>query len=311
MHLDLGARTLPIDLVRLAGREPEAKDPNLVRRPDGGWVMYASVGRSATQDWLIGRFVADTRAGPWVETEAVRLEGLSGPTVCAPAVVPEDDGWVMYIQTGCFEPGAHIATARSRDGSAFTVAEAAVPADGHALVYDAGAREVVHEGRRLRVLLYTACDRVGRGDLWGRTLDDDGWSAPRLVLAESAVPFHNHPDAPDREWALEGAEVVQIGEGLYLLVGVCFLPTGPRGTRQRVFLAAAREPLGPYVPMGCPIAPQGAGETGHPSAVVDGDELHLLYQERAGDDPHPWHLRWAAMTLADVTAAMLAALAPT
>jgi hypothetical protein len=315
-----GLATRPADLVRLPGRSPETKDPCVLRRPDGGWVMYASVGWSDVQDWLIGRFLADSPEGPWVEAEPVRLDGLSGPTVCAPAVVLEDrpgePAWTMYVQTDCFREGGHIARATSRDGCAFVAGEPAATPGGHALLYDVGVRRVAHRGRTLRVMLYTACSRVGCGDLWGSVMDEssgEGWSAPRQVLAQGDVPWHNQPHDPHYEWALEGAEVVQIGDGMFLMVGVCFLPLGAGtiGSRQRVFFAAGREPLGPFTPMGVAVGPRdhgtGAGETGHPSAVVDGDVLHLFYQERAGDGP-PWHLRQAWMPLDGLRAVMAAAL---
>jgi hypothetical protein len=35
----------------------------------------------------------------------------------------------------------------------------------------------------------------------------------------------------------------------------------------------------------------GQGENGHPDLVMMGDEIGLVYQERAGDK-QPWHLRY-------------------
>lgn len=305
----------PAPVVRLPSATPEIKDPNVVRLPGGTWAMYASVGRSTDESWHVGRFLADDLAGPWRETDHVDLGHAAGPCACAPAVVPEPGGgFTLYLQTDCFTDGASIEAYASRDGARFTHAGTLVAPGHHALVYDAGARSLTHRGHRIRLLLYTGCERVGCGDLWGVALDEerpeDGWSPPQLVLAQEHVPFHNQRHDPEREWALEGAEVVQADAGLYLLVGVCFLPLGhgARGSRQRVFLAAARSPLGPYVPMGCPLRPAPGGENGHASAVVEAGALHLLYQARRGRDPCPWYLRHARFGLAGVAAAMLAAL---
>jgi hypothetical protein len=67
---------------------------------------------------------------------------------------------------------------------------------------------------------------------------------------------------------------------------VSFLPDGAPGSRQRVFLAAAPTPRGPYRILGLPLAPlQGdwdGGENGHAALVVDGDRLVVIYQGRAG-----------------------------
>ena len=117
------ADTRLAEVVRLPGhrdRLPEIKDPSVVRLPDGTFVMFASVGRSQGQEWIVGRFAADHARGPWRELEPVRFHGLSGPQLCAPAVTREERGgrppWTMYIQTACFEEGGVIALATSDDG---------------------------------------------------------------------------------------------------------------------------------------------------------------------------------------------------
>ena len=53
-----------------------------------------------------------------------------------------------------------------------------------------------------------------------------------------------------------------------------------------------------------PSGPQGEGENGHGSAVLDTDGLvHFIYQERAGDGL-PWRIRRATAEPAAITAAL-------
>jgi hypothetical protein len=308
----------------------EIKDPSVVRLPDGTFAMFASIGRSQSQDWIVGRFAADHPCGPWQELEPVRFHGLSGPQLCAPAVTYEErDGrplWTMYVQTACFEEDGVIALATSENGVDFHPQDPLL-VTRHTLdrdqprvvgVYDAGVARVEHLGRRLTCMFFTGCNRVGNGDIYLSVRDEarpgDGWTPGRLVLRQDEIPFHNRPSYEHYEWGLEGAGLVQLGRDLYLMVGVCFLERGQehRGTRQRVFFAASNSPFGPYAPIGVPFEPwpyeEGAGEHGHPDAVVDGETMFLLYQERSGEG-RPWHLRHAAFGLGELRAQANEALA--
>jgi hypothetical protein len=298
---------------------PEIKDPNIVRLPDGGLVMFASIGQTRGQRWVVGRFAADHPCGPWREVPPVRFHGLAGPQLCAPAVTyDEREGeppWTMYIQTACLEADGVIGLATSADGLDFhgrpepVVTRRSLERGQPSLVgvYDAGVSRVRHRGRPLTCMLFTGCNRVGDGDLYLAVRDDArreaGWTPARRVLGQHEVHFHNRPGCEHYEWGLEGAELVQLGEDAYLMVGVCFLEKGrgEAGNRQRVFFAASRSPFGPFVPLGTPVPParhgEGRGENGHPAAVVEGDSLHLVYQERAGEG-WPWHLRHATFPLA-------------
>ena len=64
---------------------------------------------------------------------------------------------------------------------------------------------------------------------------------------------------------------------------------------------AADRPAGPYevvAPVLEPSTPDGRGENGHGTAVVvAGDEVRIIYQERAGDG-RPWHFRHARLEVA-------------
>jgi hypothetical protein len=98
-----------------------------------------------------------------------------------------------------------------------------------------------------------------------------------------------------REWCLEGMNLVQISKEITLAVGVCFLPFGKPGSRQRVLMMAAKSPLGPYSEIGAIFDPfdyhkKGCGENGHPDVLDRGDKVQIVFQARHGNN-RPWHLR--------------------
>ncbi|HET9147098.1 MAG TPA: hypothetical protein VFN77_03545, partial [Acetobacteraceae bacterium] len=297
----------------LAASYPEIKDPDLVRLPDGGWMMLASVGNSSVQQWVVGRFTAEGLDGPWRELEPVRFHGLSGPELCAPSTVcrreAEGDRWRMYIQTACFSPDGRIISAESADGQNFypssdlLVTKESIVGDLDVIgVYDVGVTEITINSDPYECLAFSGYRRVGSGDLYAafrsKLAPELGWTTPVCILRQEAVPFHNHPEYEHHEWGLEGAKILQISETCYLLVGVCFLQRDESflGMRQRVFFAGSRTPNGRFIPLGTAIEPFTTGENGHPDAVIEEGRLVLIYQERLGDG-QPWHLRHAEFDL--------------
>ncbi len=87
------------------------------------------------------------------------------------------------------------------------------------------------------------------------------------------------------EWGLEGMQILRLPNGLYALLGVCFLASEPIGSRQRAFMAVSDNVTGPYLPLGLLVEPRedsdwGDGENGHASAEIIGDNLYILYQAR-------------------------------
>lgn len=294
----------------------EIKDPSVVEISEHKYMMYASVGNSQYQKWLVGRFEADSPTGQWTELEPVEFENLSGPQLCAPAITYEEiDGhpqWSMYIQTACFEEDGVIALATSTDGHHFVgvpqplatkehIKDSPAPIIG---LYDVAVSEVKHGQEQLMCMIYSGYRRIGCGDVFMSTKKkgDQEWSVPECVLPQEAVPFHNRPDYEHFEWGLEGAKLVQLADDCFLMIGVCFLPKpdGYLGTRQRVFFAASSSINGPFVPVGLPFAPQlnewNTGENGHPDTLIIGETLNIIYQERSGDGK-PWHLRTADFDL--------------
>ena len=308
---------LPIE--RLEKHEvlyPEIKDPSIVHA-NGFWHMFASVGRSSDQQWIVGRFQSQKLEGPWKEVDPVEFVGISGPQLCAPAVMFDQrdntTAWNMYIQTACFEENGVIAEAHSTDGRTFSNLHASLmskehinPANRHKVVglYDAGISNVRIEGKEYTAMIFSGYRKVGSGDIYltlrEKNNPDANWTPPVLILEQENVPFHNNPTYDSYEWGLEGGKIEQIDDDLFLLVGVCFLPLprGEEGKRQRVFFAASHKIDGPYIPLGTPFPPQKydqpGGEHGHPDAILDGKDFIVIYQERKGDF-QPWHLRYSKL----------------
>lgn len=290
----------------------EMKDPSLVPMPDGTFMMYAGLGTVRGEEWVQGRFRADHPGGPWQELEPAVIEGVTGTEVCAPVVLyAEKDGkplWRMYVQTACFSEGGVIALATSEDGIHFrgsalpAMTRDDIPQEHQPVVglYDVNISDVAIDGIAHECMVFSGYRKVGSGDIYMslRKKDEEKWSQPRLMLRQEDVPFHNRPGIPNFEWGLEGAKVLQLADDAFLMVGVSFLDKGNecRGTRQRVFFAAARSVNGPFIAMNTPIDPTvydvGQGENGHPDMAVLGKRFCILYQERAGEG-HPWHLRYA------------------
>lgn len=290
-------------LAEHGGIYPEIKDPSIVVLPNGSLVMFASIGRSSDQQWIIGRFESRSPMGPWIEVAPVEFKNITGPELCAPAVTyRENNGrgeWIMYVQTSCFSEDGVIAKAVSLDGKTFfgestpVIHRNMVPNTEYPVVgvYDVGFSEVTINNSKEECLLFSGYRRVGCGDIFMSYKNKI-----TKLLSQEDVPFHNHPNSEHFEWGLEGAKIDQLNTNCFLMIGVCFLPK-PReflGTRQRVFFAASRTIEGPYYPLGIPLSPRsnptGAGENGHPETIVKNGRLWIIYQERTGNG-QPWHLR--------------------
>lgn len=298
----------------------EIKDPSIVQVADKHFMMFASVGNSVTQQWLVGRFEAASPEGPWQELEPVRFIGIEGPQLCAPAVVLEDENgkmvWKMYIQTACFEADGVIAYATSEDGHTFfgipqpvATKDSIVNAPAEVIgIYDVGISEVRQGQDVLECMLYSGYRRIGCGDLYMsyRSKSNPEWSKAECILPQENVPFHNNPTYEHYEWGLEGAKIIQLADDVFMLIGVCFMPKPDMfaGTRQRVFYSVAKSIHGPFIPLGTPFNPvdyQGkSGENGHPDTIILNNQLYVIYQERHGEG-EPWHLRIASYALDELT----------
>ena len=312
-----------VDIRWLPGRAErtfDVKDPSVLAKPDGSYEMYASVGYSGAgkEIWHLGHFRADCVDGVWHELEPPTLHGLRGAQLCAPAVAYDAAApapYTMYIQTACFEPGGVVMRACSEDGTHFhgdatplITKESVGRAAGRTIVGVYDASHSIIEGGRRECITFTALTHVGPKLDCGSLLVAEGdiyamfrhrrpkakWSRPRLQLKQSDLPFHNRPNGHGYyEWCIEGAKLIDLEDGHFLVIGVCFLdkPEEAHGQRQRVFVAAGKSAAGPFAPIGTPITPQSPlGENGHPDTISEMDKVHVFYQERAGNGL-PWHLR--------------------
>lgn len=303
----------------------QVKDPTVVSLPDGTYAMYATLDASYMKPGLVGRFTATDPAGPWQEETPAKIEDIDGPEVCAPSVVLEQkDGrtvYKMYIQTSCFHEDGVIAAATSEDGIHFRAEPVAMTKDDVSepvvSLYDVAVSDVTRGKKEYDCMTFSGYREIGCGDVYVsmREKGTESWGAPKRALKQEDVPFHNRPGSKDFEWGLEGTKLVQLAEDAYLMIGVCFLSEGERGTRQRVFFAAAATPDGPFQAMNTLIDPtpykEGTGENGHAETIDRGDKIGILYQERAGEGrDKPWHLRYAEVEKAELLREIYAKLAP-
>jgi hypothetical protein len=281
------------------------------------WHIYGSGGSVLSEQWDILHATADDISGPWTEHEALTLPNVQGGVVAAPGVVFEDGVFHMFVQTDCFRLNGTIEYLTSVDGFSFTYRHTALyslqetrqqrrnmltteeseavakqPETG---LYD--SHPVIIAGERY--LVYSGMAEVGRPDIYLAKSTHNSWGgdwrrefSPHRngpILHHEEVIHHNQPDYGDYEWGLEGAQLIELPGGLILLNAVCFLPYGKRGTRQRIFLAVAEQILGPYITVGPLIDPPetgwDAGENGHATGMIEGDDLLIMYQARPEGGP--------------------------
>ncbi len=285
-----------------------------------------------SEQWDIGLFAAENFDGPWQEIGPLHIAWPENPCgfnlvpheACAPAITCRTIGgaaqYDLYVQSGCFQPDSAILHGTSNDGLHYNIApeplisvqdmrERGFDLQG---LYDASVSEV-REGRKTYEYLtfsgYQTGHGIGRGDIYSLRREKrhgtyGAWYKDSIQcllthdqMAEAGgAKLHNQIGQDDYEWGLEGAKITQLADRRYMMVGVCFLPAevAPRGSRQRVFMAAASSPNGPYHPVGLPFEPHGPGENGHPDAVCVGEhKVGFLYQQRlrtAEDRDGQWHL---------------------
>jgi hypothetical protein len=308
----------------------DTKDPCPVY--DGHrWHLYGSAGSVLTETWSILHATAPAPAGPWTEQAPATLLGAHSDRLAAPGVIHDGDRFHMFVQTDFLALGGTIEHLTSDDGAVFTRAETAIESrpdteeaglfDAHpALVGDRQWLVYAAMGSDLQGLRWDwdqFASTVRGPDVFAAASVSDTWDGPweRVgpVLTQEEVPAHVRPGADDYEWGLEGPQLLALEDGRVLLTGVCFV-NGPRGTRQRVFLAVSTSPLGPYQVTGVVLEPQGdgweSGEVGHATAVRVEDRVWLFYQARSRS-PRPeddGEARWRFGAASWPAAQLLAAL---
>jgi hypothetical protein len=266
----------------------QMKDPCPVF--DGrSWHLFGSVWAEGFEGCSILHARADAIEGPYFETQIVELHGVAGPQIAAPGVIHDGALFHMFIQTAFSAFGGTLEHLVSVDGARFDRVDTAIvsdPAIGEACIYDPQPAVVGGE----LFLVYAAAATLGQPELHACRSSSGSWDGPwvRLgpILRQHEVPFHNRVGCRGYEWGLEGPQLIQLPNGRVLLLAVCFLGRGRVGTRQRVFMATADTPLGPYRVLGTMLDPAPgtweSAENGHAGAVVVDGRLIVVYQARRG-----------------------------
>jgi hypothetical protein len=293
-----GARTCPE--LYAPSRYPDVKDPSPVF--DGErWHLFGT-GCGLESGLEILHSTSPRVEGPWREEAPVVLLGvdyISSPA--APGVCFEEPLLHMFLQHDFNRLGSDIEHLVSDDGGASFVARdtalRSVARSPEAALYDPDPCTFRGE----HYLTYAAMSVVGEPELYLARSTTRSWDGPwqRLgcILEHAQVEAHNQIGDDDYEWGLEGPHLLELPDGRCLLTAVCFLSSRPRGQRQRVLSAVADGPEGPYTVLGPLVEPQthdGSGENGHGTAVLSRGQVHLVYQERAGDE-RPWRYRRAVL----------------
>ena len=270
----------------------DLKDPCPVF--DGAcWHIFGSSGTVASETWSILHMTAPDLYGPWQEHNAIELP-IVGSGVAAPAVIYEAGVFHMFIQTEFMKSGGRCEHAVSNDGFNWVLLSPAIfsiPGTGEDGIYDphpalvGGKRYLVYSG----MPKFTS---VPQPDIYLVRSQSDSWFGPwkrvGKILDHMDVAHHNARGHPDYEWGIEGAQLAELPSGRVLLNATCFLPEGPRGSRQRVFFAIADKVEGPYVSIGPVLDPGEPGENGHSTVMINGRELTLVYQSRREATKHRW-----------------------
>ncbi|MEJ7764763.1 MAG: hypothetical protein WKF86_04660 [Acidimicrobiales bacterium] len=277
-------------------RYPDIKDPSPVFHGERWHLFGTGCGLPGGAEVL--HSTADALSGPWREEPAPILFGVDHiRPACAPGVVAEGSRLHLFLQHEFDVLGGGIEHLVSDDGGATFVRRRTALRSSRrrkeAGIYDGEPAEI--GGRRY--LTYAAMSVVGQPDIYlarsRRGIWEGRWARLGCILDHARVPCHNQVGTADYEWGLEGPQLLELPGGGVLLTAVCFLPDRPPGHRQRLLLAVAEEPVGPYVVLGPavqPLGPQQSGENGHGAAILGPDGLiHLLYQERGGNGL-PWRI---------------------
>lgn len=279
------------------------KDPCVVPF-DGEWHLFAT-GCKDGFTYDVVHATAPHPDGPWTYQAPSRLLGADGPSACAPGVVADGDLLHLYLQQSYNTLGGHITHLVSDDGGETFetqgIAVTSLAGTTEAGIYDA------HPGAvgGVKYLVYAGMSAIGEPDLHlaRSTGDWNGpWERRGMILGHDDVPCHNMRGCEQYEWGLEGGQIAELPDGRTLLLGVCFLPTGTHGSRQRALLAVADHPEGPYDLLGPAIEPAAygrPGENGHGAVLVHDGQVYLYFQHRDGDGL-PWTLHTTSIAAAAI-----------
>jgi hypothetical protein len=256
------------------------------------WHLFGSGGTVKNEKWDVFHATALHLEGPWTERDPIRLD-IEGSGVAAPGVIFEDETFHMFIQTEFMKEGGIVKYLISYDGFEWihmdTILEAS-PETGEHGIYD--PHPAVINGHRYIVYSGMPAGHP-QPDIFLAESTTNTWDGPwvrcgKILDHQEIADHHNQKDHHDYEWGIEGAQLVEMPNGQILLNATCFLPQGPRGSRQRVFFALADSVMGPYTSIGPVIEPDECGENGHSTAIIKDDRLLLCYQSRLDKTSHLW-----------------------
>jgi hypothetical protein len=295
----------------LATRFRDNKDPCPVF--DGStWHIYGSGGSVLTETWEILHATAPTLEGPWTEHNPIPLHGVHGKSVAAPGVIFDEGKFHMFVQTDCLALNGRVEYLVSEDGWHFEYVDTVLyslrvtkplysdlPTNSELQLLQTFPEAGIYDShpaiiRGEKYLVYSGMAEVGRPNIYLAKSITNKWEGPwarvrphdtkEAILTHEEVIHHNQHDHTDYEWGLEGAQLLELPNGLILLNAVCFLPYGKRGTRQRIFFAASHSVLGPYRTIGPlmnpPLSGWDSGENGHAAAVMKDQKMYLFFQAR-------------------------------
>jgi hypothetical protein len=292
------------------------------------WHIFGSGGDVGNESWQILHITAPQITGPWKEEESLHLPKVIGKSVAAPGVIYDEGKFHMFVQTDCFHLDGKIEYLISDDGANFEYVNTALYSLQQTqqrqenMVSNEISRQLekLHETgvydshpaiiNDQKYIVYSGMSEVGRPDIYLAKSTTNKWDGPwervrpggdRLaILTHEEVIYQNQLTDQNYEWGLEGAQLLQLPNKLILLIGVCFLPVGVYGTRQRIFFALAEDVNGPYKTFGIVLNPPASGwasgENGHAAAIIYENKLELFYQARAGMKD-PWRYGIASFNL--------------
>ncbi len=277
----------------------DQKDPSPVAIPDKNnnkivYHIYGTKGDDRTRQWEILHAISNSPGGPWTEVSTIDAV-IKGKGVAAPGVIYEDERVHMFLQTEFLSLDGTIEYLTSDDGGYSFYHQGTVirskKGTDQAGVYDPQPLIVQTPGKTKRYIVYTGMPKVSHGDVFLAS-SSAGWHGPyetKKIISHEEINHHNQHNDLDYEWGLEGGNILLLPNGKFLFVGVSFLPTGERGTRQRVFTAIASKIEGPYKTLGPLIKPKKPGENGHPGIIIEDKTIRLFYQER--EVGGPWRIK--------------------
>jgi hypothetical protein len=276
------------------------KDPSVAFDPKNKlWHLYFTNTHSG--QGCVGHLTSKNIEGKWQEEKPLDLGEFNRCGVEAPGVDFSNGRMHLYIQETHDSPNGNIYWGNSEDGYNFEMKGVALTSDEgtrEAGIYDAAIKTI----NSVAYLLYSAfpfpyVDDDGNrfdgihGDIaLARSLEGSNygsaWEKLGCIISHEDVPFHNQHDDPNREWGLEGGDLLELKDGSVLLIGVCFLKYAEPCHRQRIFVAHAKNMVGPFRIIGLltnPCNDWGARENGHPCMVKQNGRIYIFTQVLTSD----------------------------